>query len=190
MNRLWVASMVDPGGYPVAVPLGESVGGIAVAPAPGRTCPDCGSARFTVTNRRIACLPCYVFVVSPNSIPVDKETRLYENEIILGYVDFKESVMHLDRPPEVYEPPAETVDLGPWQFGPAGHFDRRGCLRPARAGYAPIDEPPIMTPAAIARRKSAAKKAAEHKARAIKRPDRRKRFADDPDFFGVPADEG
>lgn len=88
-NPIDIPIDVAPGGL-VAVP---GLGFVA-APAAGATCPDCGSARFAVTNRRVACLPCYV---TTRGSSMDRKTRLYPEECVCGYLDTVAMVVRLDR---------------------------------------------------------------------------------------------
>jgi hypothetical protein len=87
----------------------------------GDCCPDCGSYRWTVTNRRIACLPCYV---ATRGSSLDPHTRLYPGEIVCGVMDTIDRVIILDRPIKQYLLPALGLAEDPDEGDDAEAMDR------------------------------------------------------------------
>lgn len=114
-----------PGPYPRDLPLADYCG---YSPSPEFACPDCGARTFTLTNRRLACLGCWVATAGST---IDRRTGLYPGEVVCGIGDFARGIVRVDRPiPPVGVPDPEDDtesidDMDAWLKDRAAETTRR-----------------------------------------------------------------
>lgn len=160
----------------------------------GSCCQECGNYRWTLTNRRVCCLDCSVpFRVRD----VDRATGLYHGEVVVGWIDSIDMIIHIDIPipkyidPNNREPNMEAyTKLDELLIAMSTEVRVKGwrgivpTARPAPVGPHGMLEGVTYTGADMDELRDRERKAAEraHRRRTT-RPRRNKKFKDDPSIF-------